>query len=142
MQLLDRGFTWMDAGTFCSLRRTTSFVCMIEEKNTRSWPSPPPEKIAYRFGWIDDAKMLENANRYGKAPTANIFVLFSVDTRERGLKYSFWHTAYSPCGYVVEEWIDRTLRILKWLYCDWSAATETVAVFWVSKVFYIMANSI
>ena len=29
-QLLGRGYTWMDAGTFDSLRRATNFVCMIE----------------------------------------------------------------------------------------------------------------
>ena len=27
-----------------------------------------PEEIAYRFGWIDDEKMRENAERYGKSP--------------------------------------------------------------------------
>ena len=27
-----------------------------------------PEEIAYRFGWSDDEKMRENAERYGKSP--------------------------------------------------------------------------
>ena len=65
-QLLGRGFTWMDAGTFYSLRKATNFVCMIEEYQGMTISAP--EEIAYRFGWIDDAKMLENANRYGKSP--------------------------------------------------------------------------
>ena len=30
-QLFGRGYTWMDAGTVDSLRRATSFVCMIEQ---------------------------------------------------------------------------------------------------------------
>jgi glucose-1-phosphate thymidylyltransferase len=30
-QLLGRGYTWMDAGTFDSLRRATNFVYMIEQ---------------------------------------------------------------------------------------------------------------
>jgi glucose-1-phosphate thymidylyltransferase len=39
---------------------------MIEEYQGMTISAP--EEIAYRFGWIDDAKMLENANRYGKSP--------------------------------------------------------------------------
>ena len=65
-QLLGRGFTWMDAGTFHSLRKATNFVCMIEEYQGMTISAP--EEIAYRFGWIDDEKMRENAERYGKSP--------------------------------------------------------------------------
>ena len=65
-QLLGRGFTWMDAGTFASLRKATNFVCMIEEY--QSMTISAPEEIAYRFGWIDDEKMKASADRYGKSP--------------------------------------------------------------------------
>lgn len=65
-QLLGRGYTWLDAGTFYSLRKATNFVCMIEEYQGMTISAP--EEIAYRFGWIDDAQMLENAERYGKSP--------------------------------------------------------------------------
>lgn len=65
-QLLGRGFTWMDAGTFYSLRRATNFVHMIEEY--QGMVISAPEEIAYRFGWIDDQKMLESAQKYGKSP--------------------------------------------------------------------------
>lgn len=65
-QLLGRGFTWMDAGTFSSLRKATNFVCMIEEY--QSMTISAPEEIAYRFGWIDDEKMLASAEKYGKSP--------------------------------------------------------------------------
>ena len=65
-QLLGRGFTWMDAGTFYTLRKATNFVCMIEQYQGMTISAP--EEIAYRFGWIDDAKMLESAKRYGKSP--------------------------------------------------------------------------
>ena len=27
-----------------------------------------PEEIAYRFGWIDDTRMRESAEKYGKSP--------------------------------------------------------------------------
>ncbi len=65
-QLLGRGFTWMDAGTFSSLRKATNFVCMIEEY--QSMTISAPEEIAYRFGWIDDEMMKASAERYGKSP--------------------------------------------------------------------------
>lgn len=65
-QLLGRGYTWLDAGTFYSLRKATNFVCMIEEYQGMTISAP--EEIAYRFGWIDDTQMRENAERYGKSP--------------------------------------------------------------------------
>ncbi len=65
-QLLGRGFTWMDAGTFYSLRRATNFVCMLEQYQGMTISAP--EEIAYRFGWIDDEKMRKSAERYGKSP--------------------------------------------------------------------------
>ena len=65
-QLLGRGFTWMDAGTFYSLRKATNFVCMIEQYQGMTISAP--EEIAYRFAWINDDKMRESAERYGKSP--------------------------------------------------------------------------
>ena len=65
-QLLGRGFTWMDAGTFDSLRKATNFVCMIEQYQGMTISAP--EEIAYWSGWIDAEKLRESANRYGKSP--------------------------------------------------------------------------
>ena len=65
-QLLGRGFTWLDAGTFYSLRRATNFVCMLEQYQGMSISSP--EEIAYRLKWIDDEKLEESADKYGKSP--------------------------------------------------------------------------
>lgn len=64
--LLGRGFTWMDAGTFYSLRKATNFVCMIEEYQGMTISSP--EEIAYHMGWIDDEQLRVSAERYGKSP--------------------------------------------------------------------------
>ena len=65
-QILGRGFTWIDAGTIDSLRRATNFVCMLEQYQGMSISAP--EEIAFRYGWIDKGKLLENAARYGKSP--------------------------------------------------------------------------
>ena len=65
-QLLGRGYTWMDAGTFDSLQKATDFVSMIEQYQGMTISSP--EEIAYHMGWIDDAKLAESVKRYGKSP--------------------------------------------------------------------------
>lgn len=65
-QLLGRGFTWLDAGTFYSLRRATNFVCMLEQYQGMTISAP--EEIAYRFDWIDDDMLRASAAKYGKSP--------------------------------------------------------------------------
>ena len=65
-ELLGRGFTWLDAGTFYSLRRATNFVCMLEQYQGMTISSP--EEIAYRFGWINDQQLADSAAKYGKSP--------------------------------------------------------------------------
>ena len=65
-QLLGRGYTWMDAGTFDSLQRATDFVSMIEQYQGMTISAP--EEIAYHFGWISDEQLKESAQKYGKSP--------------------------------------------------------------------------
>ena len=65
-QLLGRGFTWLDAGTFYSLRRATNFVCMLEEYQGMTISAP--EEIAYRLGWTTDEQLAASAEKYGKSP--------------------------------------------------------------------------
>ena len=65
-QLLGRGYTWMDAGTFDNLRRATNFVCMIEQY--QGMFSSAPKESAYRCHWIDKEQLEESAEKYGKSP--------------------------------------------------------------------------
>ena len=65
-QLLGRGYTWMDAGTFDSLQKATDFVSMIEQYQGMTISSP--EEIAYHMGWIDDEMLTKSVKRYGKSP--------------------------------------------------------------------------
>ena len=65
-QLLGRGFTWMDAGTFDSLRKATNFVCMIEQYQGMTISAP--EEIAYWLKWIDEDQLRASAKKYGKSP--------------------------------------------------------------------------
>lgn len=66
VQLLGRGFAWLDTGTFASLARAAAFVEMIE--NQQGITISAPEEIAYINGWTSKKELLEAAERYGKSP--------------------------------------------------------------------------
>ncbi len=66
VQLLGRGFAWLDTGTMDSLVDAADFVRMIEQR--QSIKISAPEEIAFRNGWITMDKLLESAERYGKSP--------------------------------------------------------------------------
>lgn len=66
VQLLGRGFAWLDTGTMESLLEAAEFVHMVEQR--QGVKISAPEEIAYRFGWISTEKLLDSAKLYGKSP--------------------------------------------------------------------------
>ena len=66
VQLLGRGYAWLDTGTMHSLVEASNYVKMVEERQGIAVSAP--EEIAYIHGWIDKDKLLEAANHYGKSP--------------------------------------------------------------------------
>ena len=66
VQLLGRGFAWLDTGTMDSLVDAADFVRMVEQR--QGIKISAPEEIAYKNGWIDRDRLLESAGRYGKSP--------------------------------------------------------------------------
>lgn len=66
VQLLGRGYAWLDTGTMDSLAQATSFVRMIQ--NRQSIVISAPEEIAYINHWITKEQLMESAERYGKSP--------------------------------------------------------------------------
>lgn len=66
VQLMGRGYAWLDTGTMESLLEAAEFVHMVEKR--QSVKISAPEEIAYRFGWINTEKLLESARMYGKSP--------------------------------------------------------------------------
>ncbi len=66
VQLLGRGFAWLDTGTMESLLEAADFVRMVEIR--QSITISAPEEIAFRNGWIDKSELLKSAERYGKSP--------------------------------------------------------------------------
>lgn len=66
VQLLGRGFAWLDTGTMESLNEASNFVQTIE--NMQGIMISAPEEIAFINGWIDCDTLMDAANRYGKSP--------------------------------------------------------------------------
>lgn len=69
VQLLGRGFAWLDTGTHDSLSEASTFVEVIEKR--QGLKIACLEDIAYRQGWINEKKMRDIAqpmikNQYGQ----------------------------------------------------------------------------
>ncbi len=66
VELLGRGFAWLDTGTVESLSDAADFIRMIEKR--QGIKISVPEEIAYRFDWISREDILNTAKKYGKSP--------------------------------------------------------------------------
>ena len=80
VQILGRGFAWLDTGTHDSLSEASTFVEVIEKR--QGLKVACLEAIAYRKGWITDEKMRELAqvmikNQYGQ------YLLKVMDEKKR-----------------------------------------------------------
>jgi len=69
VELLGRGFAWLDTGTHESLLQASNFVQTIQERQGTEISCI--EEIAYELGYIDETELLEQAeimknNEYGK----------------------------------------------------------------------------
>lgn len=69
VQLLGRGFAWLDTGTHDSLLQASNFISTIEQR--QGLKVSCPEEIAYKKGFIDRGQLLELArpmikNQYGR----------------------------------------------------------------------------
>ncbi len=66
VQILGRGFAWIDTGTIDSLMEASTFVQTVQ--NRQGVVISAPEEIAYHEKWITKEKLIESAKLYGKSP--------------------------------------------------------------------------
>ena len=66
VQLLGRGFAWLDTGTMQSLLQAANFVETVQSR--QGIVLSAPEEIAYINGFIGKEKLLESAKAYGNSP--------------------------------------------------------------------------
>ncbi|MBR2641277.1 glucose-1-phosphate thymidylyltransferase RfbA [Candidatus Saccharibacteria bacterium] len=65
VQLLSRGFAWLDTGTMDSLADASDFVRVIQKR--QGIQIAAPEEVAYKNGWISKDELLKSAEKYKKS---------------------------------------------------------------------------
>lgn len=66
VQILGRGFAWLDTGTMDSLMDAGTFVQTVQ--NRQGVVISAPEEIAFHEKWITREELLASARLYGKSP--------------------------------------------------------------------------
>ena len=65
VQLLGRGYAWMDTGTMDALADAGDFIRMVQTRQDMLVSAP--EEVAFINGWIGADDLLTSAERYGKS---------------------------------------------------------------------------
>ena len=79
VQLMRRGFAWLDTGTHESLLEASSFIQTIEHRQGIKVASP--EETAWRNGWISTDTLLEQAQRLAKNRYGQYLIKISKEGR-------------------------------------------------------------
>jgi glucose-1-phosphate thymidylyltransferase len=78
VEVMGRGFAWLDTGTHDSLLDAGQFIATIEKR--QGLKIACPEEVAWRQGWIDDAQIERCAEALGKSGYGG-YVRGLLDTR-------------------------------------------------------------
>ena len=65
VEIMGRGYAWLDTGTHDSLLDAGQFIATLEKR--QGLKVACPEEVAWRAGWIDDSRLAELAQAQGKS---------------------------------------------------------------------------
>jgi len=65
VEIMGRGYAWLDTGTHDSLIEAGQFIATLEKR--QGLKVACPEEVAWRQGWIDDAQLERAAGAMGKS---------------------------------------------------------------------------
>ena len=77
MELLGRGYAWLDTGTYDSLLEAGHFVATLEKRQGLQVASP--DEVSFAAGWIDAAQLRTNAQPMGKNPYGEYLLRLAGD---------------------------------------------------------------
>ena len=80
VELLGRGFAWLDTGTITSLINANDFVKIIEERQNTKIAAL--EEIAYKNGWIKRNDLIKIAKQYEKSQYGQYLMQVALGNRK------------------------------------------------------------
>jgi len=78
VEIMGRGYAWLDTGTHESLLEASQFIQTIEKR--QGLKVAVPEEIAWRRGWIDDAQLTRLAEPLAKSGYGRYLIGLLEDT--------------------------------------------------------------
>lgn len=80
MELLGRGYAWLDTGTYDSLLEASHFVATLEKRQGLQVASP--DEVAFAAGWIDIQQLIANATPMTNNPYGQYLLRLAADRHD------------------------------------------------------------
>jgi glucose-1-phosphate thymidylyltransferase len=87
LEIMGRGFAWLDAGTYASLMQASQFVQVIEEREGHCIAAL--EELAFRNDFIDAHQLLTLGQRLGKSPYGEYLIKLALRSQKTSLREMF-----------------------------------------------------
>ena len=83
VEVLGRGFSWLDTGTQTSLLEASNFICQTQKSGQLIGS---PEEIAYLKGWITDEQLIYLGEQMKNSPYGKTLVAIAKDKKNDPLR--------------------------------------------------------